>query len=91
MSASNGRSSTNALSDAVRMGLLSAVIIMTAVLGLSACTGAKALCERLGGDYVGATCVHHVTPAEQAAEQWCETHGGVWVAADGCELGSGGP
>jgi len=74
-------------------GVLSA-LIATAVLSFSACTGgfnARAVCERLGGDYVGATCQHHSTPAELAAQQWCETHGGVYVAADGCELGSGGP
>jgi hypothetical protein len=69
-------------------------LIVTAVLALSACTGrfsATAVCERLGGDYVGGTCQHRSTPAEVAAEQWCETHGGVYVADDGCELGSGGP
>ena len=69
-------------------------LIVTAVLSLSACTGglnARAVCERLGGDYVGATCQHHLTQAEVEAQQWCETHGGVYVADDGCELGSGGP
>jgi hypothetical protein len=76
-------------------GLLSAVAF-TGVLALSACTGsgrfsAKAVCERLGGDYVGSTCQHHTTAEELAAQQWCETHGGVYVADDGCELGSGGP
>jgi len=72
-------------------GVLCVAIVM-AVLALSACAGGgAALCERLGGDYVGSTCQHHSTPAELAAQQWCETHGGVYVAADGCEMGSGGP
>jgi hypothetical protein len=71
-------------------------LVVTAVLALSACSGtgrfsATAICERSGGDYVGHTCAHHSTPAEIAAQQWCETHGGVYVAGDGCELGSGGP
>jgi len=71
-------------------------LIVTAVLALSACAGsgrfsARAICERAGGDYKGSTCEHHTTPEELAAQQWCETHGGVYVALDGCELGSGGP
>ena len=71
-------------------------LIVTSVLAFSACTGngrfsARAICERAGGDYVGSTCEHHTTPEELAAQQWCETHGGVYVADDGCELGSGGP
>jgi hypothetical protein len=76
-------------------GLLSTIIV-AAALALWGCaaTGtfsARAICERAGGDYVGNTCEHHVTPAELAAQQWCETHGGVWVTGNGCELGSGGP
>jgi len=88
MMSTNGRPLTKTVS-----GVLHALIV-TAVLALSACTGrfsATAVCERLGGDYVGGTCQHHSTPAEVAAQQWCETHGGVYVADDGCELGSGGP
>jgi len=90
MTSRNGRSGTKAF-----RGLLRALIV-TAVLALSACSSsgrfsATAVCERLGGDYVGGTCQHHSTQAELAAQQWCETNGGVYVAADGCELGSGGP
>ncbi len=71
--------------------------MVIAVLALSACTGtgrfsAAAICERAGGDYVGNTCQHRWTPAELAAKQWCETHGGVYSVGDGgCQLGSGGP
>jgi len=79
----------------VSPGLLSALIV-TAGLTLSACTAAgpfsaTAICERSGGDYVGRTCEHRWTPAELAAQQWCETHGGVYLAHDRCEWGSGGP
>jgi len=89
----NSRSGTSRTK--VFAGVLSAVIV-TAALGLSACTAtgrfsAQAICEKAGGDYVGYTCEHHSTPAELAAEEWCQTHGGVWVTNDGCELGSGGP
>jgi len=75
--------------------LLGAVFV-TAVLLLSACTGtgrfsAAAICERSGGDYVGHTCEHHWTPTELAAQQWCETHGGVYLQGNGCEFGEGGP
>jgi hypothetical protein len=78
----------------VPRGVLSAVIV-TASLIFSACTGAgrfsaTAICERAGGDYVGGTCEHRWTPAERAAQQWCETHGGVFLSHDRCELGSGG-
>ena len=75
-------------------GVLSAVIV-TAGLTLAACgTGrfsATAICERAGGDYVGGTCEHHWAPAEMAAQQWCQTHGGVYLVDAGCEWGSGGP
>jgi hypothetical protein len=78
----------------VSAGVLSAVIV-TAGLTLSACgTGrfsATAICERSGGDYVGSTCEHRWTPAELAAQQWCETDGGVFLAHARCEWGSGGP
>ena len=75
----------------VSPGLLSALIV-TAGLTLSACTAAgpfsaTAICERSGGDYVGRTCEHRWTPAELAAQQWCETHGGVYLAHDRCEWG----
>jgi len=90
MTSTSGRSLTKAFSGMLR------TLIVTVVLAFSACTGggrfsATAVCERSGGDYVGYTCQHHSTPAELAAQQWCETHGGVYVANDGCELGSGGP
>jgi len=90
MTPTNGRSRRTAFRGVLR------ALIVTVVLALSACTGsgrfsATAVCERLGGDYVGGACEHHTTPEERAAQQWCETHGGVYVAGDGCELGSGGP
>ena len=87
MGSTNGRVRTTAL-------CLPGACVVTVALALAACTGGlngRAICERLGGDYVGSTCQHHLTPAEVEAEQWCETHGGVYVAQDGCELGSGGP
>ena len=75
------------------LALLGAVFVTTVSL-LSACTGtgrfsAAAICARSGGDYVGLTCQHHWTPEELAAQQWCETHGGVYLQGDGCELGEG--
>ena len=76
-------------------GALTAVLV-TAVLAVSACTStgrfsATAICERSGGQLVGFTCEHQSTPAEMAAERWCETHGGVYLQDDGCEFGEGGP
>jgi len=90
MTSANGRSRTKAFRGVPR------ALIVTSMLALSACTGggrfsATAVCERLGGDYVGGTCEHHTTPEELAAQQWCETHGGVYLTDAGCELGSGGP
>jgi hypothetical protein len=90
MTSTSGRSRRTAFRGVLR------ALIVTVVLALSACTGsgrfsATAVCERLGGDYVGGTCEHHTTPEELAAQQWCETHGGVYVAGNGCVLGSGGP
>jgi hypothetical protein len=75
---------------------LPSAVMVIAILALSACTGsgpfsATAICERAGGDYVGNTCAHRWTPAELAARQWCETHGGVYLQGDGCEFGEGGP
>jgi len=87
----------NPFSDAVRARpALRRAVFVTAVFLLSACTGTggfspAAICEGAGGDYVGHTCQHHWTPAERAAQQWCETHGGVYLQDAGCVFGAGGP
>jgi hypothetical protein len=79
-----------------RPGLLSAVVA-SVVLSLSACSGtgrfsATAICARAGGDYVDGTCARRARPGELAAQQWCETHGGVFLnAEDYCAFGEGGP
>lgn len=93
-----GASRVKVFWDAVRLrpGLVSAVVA-SAVLSLSACarTGrfsATAICARAGGDYVDGTCARRSSPGELAAQQWCETHGGVYLAAeDYCAFGEGGP
>jgi hypothetical protein len=90
MTVTRGRSRGNGIRR-----LLSAVMV-TAGVALSGCSStggfsATAICERSGGEYVGHTCQHHSTPQELAAQQWCQTHGGVYSDFDGCVWGFGGP
>ena len=67
------------------------------VLSLAGCAGSggrlsgTALCEAAGGTYTGGTCSRW-GPAQQAAQEMCETSGGVKLAGqERCEFGIGAP
>ena len=67
------------------------------VLSLAGCAGSggrlsgTALCEAAGGTYTGGTCSRW-GPAQQAAQEMCETSGGVYLAGqEQCAFGMGGP
>jgi hypothetical protein len=48
-------------------------------------------CEAGGGTYSRGTCIRS-GPGQQAAEDFCQSHGGVYLGdQDRCEFGSGGP
>jgi hypothetical protein len=50
-----------------------------------------ALGEAAGGTYAGGTCIRW-SPDQQAAQDACETSGGVYLGGqDTCEFGMGGP
>ena len=65
-------------------------------LSLAGCAGSgwlsgTAICEAAGGTYTGGTCSRW-GPAQQAAQDWCETSGGVYLAGqEQCAFGMGGP
>jgi hypothetical protein len=63
-------------------------------LALSSCSGVEAgkICAAAGGTYRAGTCEAELGPAQREAKQWCETHGGVYLAGQGsCAFGEGGP
>jgi hypothetical protein len=48
------------------------------------------LCAAGGATYAGGTCTRW-SPSQQAAQDACETHGGVYLAGqETCEFGEGG-
>jgi hypothetical protein len=60
---------------------------------LSACDTAELsrICQNAGGRYTTGGC-DASTPAQQAARDWCETAGGVYLAGqEYCAFGHGGP
>jgi hypothetical protein len=65
-------------------------------LSLAGCAGSgwlsgTAICEAAGGTYTGGTCSRW-GPAQQAAQEMCETSGGVYLAGqEQCAFGMGGP
>jgi hypothetical protein len=74
--------------DALKVGVLALALIG----GVAGCgLDARKLCERAGGTHTGTSCTRS-TPGEQAAEDACEAHGGVYLRGqDRCEIGGGGP
>jgi hypothetical protein len=69
------------------------VTVVALMLVLSACSTAQLIriCENAGGRYTNGGC-DTSTPAKQAARDWCETHGGVYLAGqEYCAFGEGGP
>ena len=65
------------------------------VLSLAGCAGSgrlsgTALCAAAGGTYTGSTCSRW-SRAQQAAQEMCETSGGVYLAGtEECAFGMGG-
>jgi hypothetical protein len=71
-----------------------AIGVVVIALTLPACSGVEAsrICAAAGGTYRTGTCEANEDPAARDAEQWCETHGGVYLAGQGsCAFGEGGP
>jgi len=68
-----------------------AIAVMT--LPLVACSSAQSdrICAAAGGHYTNGTC-ERSSPEQDAAQEWCETHGGVYLnGQDNCAFGEGGP
>jgi hypothetical protein len=68
------------------------MIVVPLMLLLSACTTDQLarICQNAGGRYTAEGC-DASTPAQKAAKDWCETHGGVYLAGqDYCAFGAGG-
>jgi hypothetical protein len=61
------------------------------ILCVAACADSAATCSRAGGEYANGACTLS-GPSQQAARQWCEANGGVYLAGPNlCGYGSGGP
>lgn len=66
--------------------MLAGIVLSLAGCGLSG----TALCEAAGGTYTGDTCSRW-GPAQQAAQEMCETSGGVYLTGtEECAFGMGG-
>ena len=64
-------------------------ILGAIMLALSACASTGAICEGSGGTYTGGTCIRS-SPGQEAAQKWCETHGGVYLTGPNiCAFGEG--
>jgi hypothetical protein len=65
---------------------------IAALLSLAGCSaGVLAICTSAGGTYAAGTCTRW-SAGQQAAEQQCESHGGVYLGGqDICVVGAGGP
>ena len=65
--------------------------LVVATLFVAACAGSAATCTRAGGQYANGACTLS-GPEQSAVRQWCEAHGGVYLAGPNtCGYGSGGP
>src|SRR5256884_7147850 len=73
-----------AMKEGILISMLGAI-----ALTLSACASAGTICEGSGGTYSGATCTRS-TPGQEAAQRWCETHGGTYLTGPNvCAFGEG--
>jgi len=69
--------------------LVTAVIAVVVLLSGCAGTSGTAICEAAGGRYAGGTCARSI-PGQQAAQERCKTHGGVYLGGqDTCAFGMG--
>ena len=81
-----GRSASEVL--AMKEGILISMLGAIA-LTLAACAGAGAICAGSGGTYSGGTCTRW-SPSQEAAQKWCETHGGSYLTGPNvCAFGEG--
>jgi hypothetical protein len=70
---------------------LNVILIVLALLA-SACTTDQLIriCQNAGARYTRQGC-DASTPAQKVAKEWCETHGGVYLAGqEYCAFGAGG-
>jgi len=77
----------------MRMHVALSVIVIALMLPLSACSTDQLvrICRNAGGKYTNTGC-DVSSPAQKSAKDWCETHGGVYLAGqEYCALGAGGP
>jgi len=69
---------------------IGAALVVTILCG-AGCADSAAICTQAGGEYTNGACVLS-GPSQLAVRQWCETHGGVYLAGPNtCGYGSGGP
>jgi len=76
----------------MRTHMALSVIVIALMLLLSACSTDQLvrICQNAGGRYTNEGC-DASTPAQKAAKDWCETHGGVYLAGqEYCAFGAGG-
>jgi hypothetical protein len=76
------------------MGRAGALLVLGIVLiaVLPGCSTEQLInaCRNAGGRYTDGGC-DTSTPASRAAKEWCETHGGVYLAGQNyCAYGMGG-
>ena len=65
------------------------LLAIAVVLPVTGCAGAS-ICAAAGGTYADGTCTRW-SAGQEAAEQWCQRHGGVYLRGqDDCQFGAGG-
>ncbi len=66
-------------------------LAIAVLLSLAACSSGPAICGAAGGTYEAGACARW-SSGQQAAEERCQTRGGVYLRGqDICALGAGGP
>ena len=64
-------------------------MLVAVILALSACASTGAICEASGGTYVSGTCTRS-GPGQEAAKEWCQSHGGAYLTGPNvCAFGEG--
>jgi hypothetical protein len=73
------------------MALILTAVALVFLLSARSTAELSRICQSAGGKYTAEGC-DGSTPAQHAARDWCETHGGVYLAGqDYCAMGHGGP
>jgi len=76
----------------MRRAVTVSAFTIAVMLFVASCTTEQRvnLCRNAGGTYTNGSC-DASTPAQKAAKEWCETHGGVYLAGqEYCAFGAGG-